>query len=402
MDFYDINCLGKIRIERLAALPSWDTDDEGRMVYLDSTEELFYGDGTAWIGIDAGSAYTKAESDSRFLRKDSPGVDEDVYGCKTFCSGVDVYGNSNFCQVTPSTLPTLCVAGCQTGNCYALNVTQNCTGGRGAYITGQSFGTALKLNTTGAFSTSVITSSCDRALYVCTCSNSCPAITVIGCGTSVIYACNFGITGSGIVGKACCVGVKGCASMCTGLCGYAGCCDGVSGYAVCSRGIYGQSSNGTGIYGCGGGNNGGVYGRTASQCGVIGYASGGRSVAGNDAYYNYSSRHIKHLCKVCVTECLRNKPLKIYKYTHDDSNSTGFDEFIGPTAEEYHKTFELDHDDFGDDYLGLSGVSGTALGLAIENMDKIDILKIVLKNALKRLKVLEEKKDGSTRKIKQK
>jgi hypothetical protein len=405
MDFYDINCLGKIRIERLSSLPAWNTDDEGRIVYLSSTEELFFGDGNAWVIIDPSVAYTKAEADARFLRKDSPGVVEDVYGCKTFCSGL-ITNNLSSCYSSTGDAVHICQSNTTTGQGLYIRTNACCSpavvikksGGVGECELIRICGcTPYAVPVLRVRNYSNVVNSIGMDVYNCcgssiwSTSHYSQAVIGISCGTqAAIHAQNCDGTGPGLHAFA----------NNSSLCSTAYCCRalvvcGICGYGIVSHAptiaIHGRSTVGVAIIGCTCSNSGGIYGVTTCQCATVGVATVSRPVAGNGAYYSFSSRHIKHLCNVCVTECLRKRPLKIYKYTHDDSNMIGFDEFIGPTAEDFHKTFELDHDDFGNDYLGLSGVDGTALALSIENMDKIDILKVVLKRVLKRLKKLEEK-----------
>ena len=134
----------------------------------------------------------------------------------------------------------------------------------------------------------------------------------------------------------------------------------------------------------------GVYGKALCNCGVYGradcygvYGIIGTSypVAGNGAYHNASSKYLKQPTEnICLTNCLLEKPLPIYKWRWEDENQRGFDEFVAPYAEDLVETFNLTERNNG--YYTMDGI---ALGLGIELLKEIQFLK-------KRIKTLEQNK----------
>jgi hypothetical protein len=116
----------------------------------------------------------------------------------------------------------------------------------------------------------------------------------------------------------------------------------------------------------------------AGTVAVYGLTSYGYSVAGNTAYTNLSSKNLKHLQPVCLSNCVRETPLQVYRYYWEDSNYKGFNESIGPTAEDFNNTFNVDHSHTADDYENLWTVDGAALGIGIENIKEIDKLKSIV------------------------
>ena len=54
MKYHGIELTGSFICEKLAILPSWTADDEGRIAYLLSDEKLYLGDSTAWIEVGSG------------------------------------------------------------------------------------------------------------------------------------------------------------------------------------------------------------------------------------------------------------------------------------------------------------------------------------------------------------
>lgn len=51
MKFYGINMLGKFLIERLTTTPVWDNTYEGRLIYTQDNDKLYYGLAGAWQRI---------------------------------------------------------------------------------------------------------------------------------------------------------------------------------------------------------------------------------------------------------------------------------------------------------------------------------------------------------------
>ena len=91
-----------------------------------------------------------------------------------------------------------------------------------------------------------------------------------------------------------------------------------------------------------------------------------------------SSKNVKHLREVCLGDCIRETPLNVYKYYYEDVNTKGYGEAIGPTAEDFDATFNIDHEKSGDEYESMWSLDGAALGLAIENLKDIDALKTIV------------------------
>jgi len=123
-----------------------------------------------------------------------------------------------------------------------------------------------------------------------------------------------------------------------------------------------------------------IWARNCSSCPTI-FAEalgGGFAVAGNTAYQNTSSQHLKHLECTCLSNCVRKQPLSIYRYYWEDSNNKGFNMTIGPTAEDFHRTFNLDNSNNGEEYDSIWSLDGAALGLSIENLKEIDKLKKII------------------------
>jgi len=53
MKFHNIKCSGKFIVQRVSSLPIWTKDDEGRIVYVNSDKQLYYGTNKEWgrVGI---------------------------------------------------------------------------------------------------------------------------------------------------------------------------------------------------------------------------------------------------------------------------------------------------------------------------------------------------------------
>lgn len=157
-------------------------------------------------------------------------------------------------------------------------------------------------------------------------------------------------------------------------------CRNSPGYPAAGVAIQAQVQNGVGVYGCSE-NNYGIQGRSNTS-----YA-----VAGNTGYYNYSSQYLKHLESVCLSNCVRETPLEVYKYYWEDANNEGFNQSIGPVAEEFNKTFNVNNVQNQEEYEGVWTVDGAAFGLALENLKEIDQLKEIIVEMYSCIKKLENK-----------
>jgi hypothetical protein len=281
------------------------------------------------------------------------------------CNGYGVYATS-------TNAPALYVCTDYSGVNYSACIKND--SGRGLDIC--SCGAeALSVTSCGGAPTASFYSYCSGARAVIACNpygSALCASTAGGSGTAAVtgYGTSTGFQGTnGIVGfTAGCftTGVIGCAVRLGSA--------GVQGYHCTSNparigtGVAAFSSLGHGIISC-----------TNTSCyGVWGISAGGAGVAGNTAYCNTSSRYLKHLQDVCLTSCIQDRPLKVYKYYWEDANNKGFNLTVGPMAEDFNHTFRLTNDINGDDYEGLWSVEGVALGLAIENVQEIDTLKEIV------------------------
>ena len=186
----------------------------------------------------------------------------------------------------------------------------------------------------------------------------------------------------------------------------------IAGYTTCGNALKGNSVYGTGVQAlsctCYA-----VYGYSTNCYGVYGYSKncyggyfftdailksalracsvGAFSVSGNTPYHCYSSKYIKYFEGVCLSNCVRKTPLSVYKYYWEDSNSKAFMQSIGPAAEDFDATFNVNNHPDKEDYEGLWTVDGAALGLSLENLKEIDKLKEIVVEMYSCIKKLENK-----------
>jgi hypothetical protein len=123
------------------------------------------------------------------------------------------------------------------------------------------------------------------------------------------------------------------------------------------------------------GNAIGVKGKTVSSStssyGVYGESASGISVGGNTAYNTASDKFIKiNKHEIEILSILRDSKIDVKKWNYEDSNYSGFNEFVGPTAQDIKFAFDLT---FEDDII--YSVDGIALGGVIELMHELDKLK---------------------------
>lgn len=288
------------------------------------------------------------------------------------CSGASpaIFGSSTSCfSVYGCSASCVGVFGCSPSGCAVAGVSQTSMG---------------------------VYAASNSSIGVCASSSSCIAIHATSSTGGGIYAITGGTGKYGVYGDGgpASIGVVGCGSI--GVCGLGGTngvygCGGTNGVYGC--GPVGVRGDGTtlGIYGdgtigvCGNGTTHGVRGCGAigvhgcGATGVCGYATGaGSAVSGNTAYCNSSSKFLKHLSNICLTQCVKDTPLKVYKYYWEDSNYIGFNQTIGPVAEEFNKTFNIDNSADGVNYDGIWTVDGIAFGLSLENIQEIDKLKQIV------------------------
>lgn len=41
--------IGPVIVEIVSTLPAWTSDDEGRLIYAEDTNKMYYGDNTQWV-----------------------------------------------------------------------------------------------------------------------------------------------------------------------------------------------------------------------------------------------------------------------------------------------------------------------------------------------------------------
>jgi hypothetical protein len=136
-------------------------------------------------------------------------------------------------------------------------------------------------------------------------------------------------------------------------------------------GAFGQVTHATGA--CQGVKGEVTVSTSASSYGVHGVNSGsGKPVAGNGAYFDTTSTKFMKIQKQPsnILDSLRASGMQVQRWIWEDSNSTGYDEFIYPYQEDIKNTFDLTFDG-----QGMYSVDGIALGGVIELLKEMDDLK---------------------------
>ena len=49
MKFHGVNVVGKLHVQRVSTLPTWTADDEGRFLFAEDLQGLFYGSGNSTL-----------------------------------------------------------------------------------------------------------------------------------------------------------------------------------------------------------------------------------------------------------------------------------------------------------------------------------------------------------------
>ena len=384
MRFYNVEMKGKFKLDPQTSLPPHDPNDEGRLMYYNGT--LYYTDSTAQtvISTTGGGA---ASGNAALLEGNSGGY----YLCRdnhTGCNDADLlngqlpsYYNdmANATGVlavenggTGATDSTGFVANMQLDTCYGRLGADNIWSGSQCWY--QDYPgywwqcTNLSLNC--------------LFMYYCNCSSaycSCTRISTGGISMRGIYnqtAC-IGAGGMSVYYNSCSTGSPGCGivTVYTDRC----CCNAAFAAALLVNNR--PDGAGAGLEVCNCAECHAVWARScaATNSSICAEALGGGSaVSGNTAYANTSSQYLKHLECACLSDCVRKNPLSIYKYYWEDANNAGFNMTIGPTAEDFHKTFNLDNSQTGEEYDAVWSLDGAALGLAVENLKEIDTLKKIV------------------------
>jgi hypothetical protein len=76
MEFHEIEMVGKFWMQRLPTLISWTSADEGRLIYIEDTNSVYYGGDSnygGWVDIsshfiDSGTAFDPVNGES-FVNK---------------------------------------------------------------------------------------------------------------------------------------------------------------------------------------------------------------------------------------------------------------------------------------------------------------------------------------------
>lgn len=202
--------------------------------------------------------------------------------------------------------------------------------------------------------------------------------TAAGCAVEVrtshgdgIYSCS-----------ECCIAIKAFSVLGPAVHAITSCDHGVFGCSVNCYGVYGSSRNSIGGY---------FYTDAPFAAALRACTTGAFSVIGNTNYLCSSSKYIKYFENVCLSNCVREKPLSVYKYYWEDSNSKAFMQNIGPVAEDFDATFNVNNYPDKEEYEGLWTVDGAALGLSLENLKEIDKLKQIVVELYSCIKKLEAK-----------
>lgn len=371
MRFYNVEMKGKFKLDKLTSLPLHNTSDEGRIMYYN--DSLYYTDST---------------SQTQILSSGSGSV-----ACATCADNATCADEATDANCLGSQVPAYYL--CADNATGTLPVAHGGTGGADAGTARTNLGLTGNSNTThyhdGRYYTETES---DNRYAQLTATNTWSGTN---CWTSggAFYAdqifyddarfCSSSSWGAYI--KPSNVNAGG---LCVDVCNGFGICienhdssdDGLSveawggATAICAYGYCGTALSARTAYcthaivGCATG--------PASTVAVYGLTSFGYSVAGNTAYANLSSKSLKHLHPVCLSNCVRETPLQVYRYYWEDSNYKGFNESIGPTAEDFNNTFNVDHSHSYDNYENLWTVDGAALGLSIENLQEMDKVKDII------------------------
>jgi hypothetical protein len=364
MRFYNVEMKGRLVLPKLSSVPVHSPEDEGKIFY--SCGALYYSDSTAQISIST-TGGGAATGNAAFL----DGQPASYYLCRdnqTGCNCADLLDGQ------PGSYYTC--ADNITGT-YTFDAT-NVIGA----IQIQNGGTEAT-TASGARSNLNVPGLCDNNTYY-------------GCNT--ICGCQVHEGRTRFNGAGASVTIWGCENTNAPLMVYNSAtttCNYVTYFqnTGCGNGIYSTSPHGLGFYSIRSATsnnaiyiqswattgNGGIYVfERQTDRGIYAYACGSYAVGGNTAYCVTSSKHLKQLHDICLTKCVREKPLKVYKYYWDDANNRAYNQSIGPTAEDFNNTFNVDHSRDNDEYDGLWTVDGAALGIGIENIKEIDKLKSIV------------------------
>lgn len=381
---------GKFKLDPQSSLPPFDPADEGRLMYYNGT--LYYTDSTAQTVISTtgggaasgNAANLEGQPGSYYLsRSNHTGTNDadllegqagSYYNDLGNATGVLAIENGG----TGATDSTGFVANMDLDSCYGrLEAAVNNWSGFHCWSKDNPGLSCYNMMVGGDWAR------CLR-MWGCNCSSGDLYCTTIITGGGIRTRGVYGQSGCIIPGHgsiyymSCGSGTPGCGIFTV----YTNRCYGVCTHCYTAAVLVNNSPTGAGVgvEVCNCGCCSAIWARTCSSCpGVYSQAlGGGFAVSGNTAYQNTSSQYLKHLECACLSDCVRKQPLSIYKYYWEDSNSKGFNMTIGPTAEDFHKTFNLDNSNDGEGYDSVWSLDGAALGLSVENLKEIDKLKKIV------------------------
>lgn len=344
---------GSLTVPKYNSVPPHEPEDEGKIFY--SGDTLYYSDSTTQVSILSSGGGAATGNAAKL---------EGQTGAYYLCA--DNF-NGNFCIDNITGTINADQLGGQVGSYYlcannatgTLAVANGGTGGTTASTARSNLGLTGTSNTSHYHDSRYPRVNTANTWTCCNCFSAGVKMT------DAVYVCSsvggFGVRGTS-AGNYTLSTFYGCSTS-----GYMGifwnyCCNGLIGVG-----------NGPGAAVCGQANGGGY------------------SVKGNTGYNVASSKNIKHLNDVCLSNCLRENPINVYRYYWEDSNYKGFDQTIGPVAEDFNNTFNVSHSDHDYEYPTLWTVDGVALGLGIENVKEIDKLKEIVVKLYSCIQKLEGK-----------
>lgn len=439
MRFYNIEMKGKFISEIRTSAPSFSANDEGRMYYNCNDNDLYYNNGVSadnkiWTNanisevkaciLDATNTWTceNTFNDGVCFNDDVCHSSESYYSVAsgfTMSLPLNNHTANGICMVCPDIgmcivcsnsfgiklqNSTLCscapVAACFITSGITSNYVAVCAHSQIGGSDSVGVGSYNNQGYAGCFRTCVgcalyayndyqgnalrVVSGYDAAVAAAICGCTCGANGLCITTENATFSLFVNNTGTDSRSTA---GFYGCCSGCGVLTVQSygdGSFPAITACGDCNLCVIQACSRNTAIYGyansCGGSNlNKGVMGEgNNGASGVCGFTDTGYAVDGNVAYGVTSTKYMKYTESICISECLRANPLDVYYYTFEDSNYKGFTAFIGPVAEEFKKTFDIDHNKDTDGPEGLFTVDGVAFGLANENFKEIEKLKLIV------------------------
>jgi len=95
MKFHEIENIGSFKVEKLSTLPSWTSDDEGRIIYIEADDKLYYANASEWAEVGSGSVSGGGSYSLTAKTSDYTIQPSDLTGLKTF-TNTGATGEVNF------------------------------------------------------------------------------------------------------------------------------------------------------------------------------------------------------------------------------------------------------------------------------------------------------------------